>query len=206
MARDLTDRQREILEYIKSTVVDSGYQPSIREIGRHFGIRSTRGVVDHLEALERKGYISRHRDRNRSIRIDPKAGLFDGEAVSVPVLGTVTAGQPILAEENTIGRIMVDRDRLPSPDAFFLKVRGDSMVDAHIVEGDLALVKPQKNADPGEIVVALIDDEATVKRFYPEKGRIRLQPANDSFDPILVDPETREFRILGVVRGVVRWL
>lgn len=205
MSRELTNRQREILEFIKRTVVESGYQPSIREIGRHFGIRSTRGVVDHLEALERKGYISRHPDRNRSISLDPKAGLFDGEAVSVPVLGTVTAGQPILADENLIGRILIDRERLPSSDAFFLRVKGESMIDAHIMDGDLALVKPQSGAYPGDIVVALLGDEATVKRYYPEDGRVRLKPENDSLDPIIVYPDRQDFRILGVVRGVLRW-
>jgi repressor LexA len=205
VARGLTERQRQILEFIKRTVIDSGYQPSIREIGRHFGIRSTRGVVDHLEALQRKGYISRRPDRNRSISLGPKAGLFDGEAVSVPVLGTVTAGQPILAREHLIDQVMVSRDRLPSPDSFFLKIKGDSMVDAHILDGDLALVKPQNEARPGEVVVALIDDEATVKRFYPVDGKIRLQPENESLDPIIIDPERHDFRLIGVVRGVIRW-
>jgi len=205
MARELTPRQREILEFIQQTILEQGYQPSIREIGRQFGIKSTKGVVDHLKALERKGYISRFPERNRSIVLGPLVGRVGDSVAKVPVLGTVTAGNPVLARENIVGWIYLERDRLPSPDSYFLRVKGDSMIEAHIMDGDLVLVSPQREARRGDIVIALIGDEATVKRFYPEEGRVRLQPENEAMSPIYVNADSPHFRILGVVKSLIRW-
>ncbi len=202
--RPVTDRQQAILDFIVTTIRARGFPPSLREIGQHFGIRSTKGVNDHLEALEKKGKIRRHGNLSRGIEV-VNGSLLDEEVDSVPVLGRIAAGLPLLAEENVEGRFKLDRELLHGPENFLLRVQGESMIDAHICDGDYVLVRPQDTATNGEIVVALLDDEATVKHFFREEGGVRLQPANPSMSPIFVPRET-PLRILGKVVGVLRVL
>lgn len=203
-SRPLTDRQQAILDFVVSTIRARGFPPSLREIGQSFGIRSTKGVNDHLEALERKGKIRRHGSLSRGIELVEPLHLED-EADSVPVLGRIAAGQPLLAAENVEGSFRLDKDLLHGPENFLLRVQGSSMIDAHICNGDFVLVRPQDTATNGEIVVALVDDEATVKHFYREEDGVRLQPANPAMKPIIVPSET-PLRILGKVVGVLRVL
>jgi repressor LexA len=201
----LTDRQRAILEFVRRSVVKNGFPPTLREIGRHFAIRSTNGVNDHLRALERKGYLERLELKSRTLR---PVAAGSGEIVDVPLVGRVAAGTPLLAEENVQDTLRVDRFFLGSQrprEVFALRVTGESMVDDGILDGDYLFVRKQIVANSGDIVVALIDDEATVKRYYPEGDRIRLQPANPRMEPIYV--RKRDFRqvsLLGVVVGVYR--
>ncbi len=203
MKPKLTERQQQIYDFIRTTAASRGIPPSMREIGEHFGIRSTNGVEGHLAALERAGLISRERGKSRGI------SLHRGERrlAAVPVLGRVAAGVPVLSPENREGEAMVDLSlfSLRSPNNLFaLKVRGQSMINAHIMDDDTVLVRMQASVADGDIVVALTDGEATVKRFFAEKGRVRLQPENDSLKPIIIDQG--EFRILGRVVGVIRRL
>jgi len=204
----LTDRQRSVLEYLKQFLRDNGYPPTIREIAAHFGIRSPRGVQDHLAALERKGFIRRSRERSRGIELLGLAPLpaGDGNVVSLPLVGRVAAGQPVLSDENIEDWIEVDASFAAREGNFLLKVVGDSMVDAHILDGDTIVVSPQETARNGEIVVALVDDEATVKTFYREPGGIRLQPENPDMEPIRVPAGSGEVRIIGRVVAVMRVL
>jgi len=201
----LTDRQRAILEHIRQSSTRNGFPPTLREIGRHFGIRSTNGVNDHLRALERKGYLERTDMKSRTLR---PVSLGTGEWVEVPLVGRVAAGVPLLAAENVQETLRVDRfflgTRTPR-EVFALRVTGDSMIEDGILDGDYLFVRKQLVANPGDIVVALIDQEATVKRYYPEGDRIRLQPANRAMEPIYV--RRRDFRqvnLLGLVVGVYR--
>ena len=216
-ASDLTDRQREVLDFISGSISRCGYPPTLREIGSHFGIRSTNGVNDHLRALEKKGYLQREDLKSRALRPLYGNGEYerppvpgnDNHLVDVPLLGRVAAGQPILAVEQAEETLRVDRFFLGSGarEVFALRVKGDSMIEAGIHDGDFIFVKKAPNASPGEIVVALIEDEATVKRYFPEGDRIRFQPANASMEPIMV--RKRDFRsvnLLGVVIGVYRKL
>ncbi len=212
----LTDRQRLVLEFIQERVDAQGYPPTIREIGEFLGIRSTNGVSDHLKALEKKGFLKR--DGQKSRALVPVAGgeergatVIDFSAsnhvVEIPLLGKVAAGAPILAQENRAGTVRVDSFFLggTTKQVFALRVTGDSMIEDGIFDGDYIFVKKQLHADKGDIVVALIEDEATVKRFYPEGDRIRFQPANARLRPIYVRrDEFRETQILGVVVGVYR--
>jgi repressor LexA len=198
--KELTKRQKAVMDFINREVRKKRIPPSIREIGKELEISSPRGVTRHLEALEKKGFIHRGRIA-RGIRI-----LADtaGELVNLPLVGRIAAGKPLLAEENLDGSFSVDKSFVPSGRCFCLKVNGESMVGAGILDGDFVIVRQQSTAENGEIVVALLGDEATVKRFYREKGKIRLQPENPLMDPILVTGSKRDVSILGKVVGVFR--
>ena len=199
----LTGRQKEILEYIEKMITEHGKSPTIREIGEKFNISSTNGVRAHLEALMKKGYIRRQKLISRGIDL---VRSLAGPVRNVPVVGAVPAGNPITAIENIEGELAIDTSFLPGGETFTLRVEGDSMRDAGIFDGDYVLVKKQKSANSGEIVVAVIGEEATVKRYYPEGERIRLQPENETYDPIWVDRKSPEFYIAGKVVGLMRRL
>ncbi len=198
----LTKRQRQVLNFITQSIEERGYPPTMREIGQHMGIRSTNGVNDHLKALERKGHIVREDLKSRTLRPVETSP----PPVSVPLLGRVAAGQPILAVENLEETLKVDRYLVGSgEDIFGLRVKGESMIQDGILDGDIVFVKQQRTAERGEIVVAMLDEEATVKRYFPEKGGVRLQPANDTMAPIYVGPDDGStLDLLGVVVGVYR--
>jgi len=204
MTEGLTRRQQEVLDYITECVAARGYPPTLREIGRQMGIRSTNGVNDHLKALERKGFLARDDMKSRALR--PVSG--SGQVVEVPLLGQVAAGQLALAVEQSGDSVRIDRFFLgPSREVFALRIQGESMIEDGIHDGDFIFVRKQLDAAPGEIVVVIVDDEATVKRYYPEGDRIRLQPANAAMEPIYVRREDfRSVNILGVVVGVYRKL
>ncbi|MGC6178106.1 transcriptional repressor LexA [Lacrimispora sp. 38-1] len=197
----ITPKQQEILEYIKETILKKGYPPAVREICEAVNLKSTSSVHSHLETLEEKGYIRRDPTKPRTIEIiDDCFNLTRREVVNVPILGTVAAGQPLYAEENIENYYPIPSDLLPNAETFMLKVRGNSMINAGILEGDQIIVEHCSTAQNGEIVVALVDDSATVKRFFKENGHYRLQPENDSMDPIIVD----DVQILGKVIGLFR--
>ncbi|HEX7507715.1 MAG TPA: transcriptional repressor LexA [Polyangia bacterium] len=201
-AGGLTDRQRQVLDFISDSIRKRGFPPTLREIGSHFGIRSTNGVNDHLRALEKKGFLHREDLKSRALR-----PLFtEDEFVEVPVLGRVAAGLPMLAVQNYEDTVKVDRFFIgQNREVFALRVKGDSMIEAGIFDGDYVFIRKQLQASSGEIVVAMIGDEATVKRYYPEGDTIRFQPANAAMSPIIV--RKRDFRsvnLLGVVIGVYR--
>lgn len=197
----ITDKQREILEYIKETILKKGYPPAVREICEAVRLKSTSSVHSHLEQLEKNGYIRRDPTKPRTIEIiDDTFNLARREVVNVPLLGTVAAGAPILAQENIENYFPIPVEMLPNKEIFMLKVKGDSMIDAGIYNGDRVIVAKADTARNGEIVVAPVDDSATVKTFYKEKGRFRLQPQNASMDPIILD----EVQILGKVIGLFR--
>jgi len=207
----LTQRQKEILEFIISHIEQYGYPPSIPEIQEKFSFKSPNAVSDHLEALERKGYIARRPHKSRGIEVliqskpEKDENLNGGNVAEVPIVGRVSAGTPILAEENLEGTLFVDRSLVRDPKGVFaLRVQGESMVKAGILDGDFVLIKQQPAAEQGEIVVALIEDEATVKRFYKDKNKIKLKPENDTMKPIVVDSKGGSVRILGKVVGVIR--
>ena len=200
----ITDKQREILEYIKNEILNRGFPPSVREICEAVELKSTSSVHAHLETLEKNGYIRRDPTKPRTIEIlDDNFNLLRREMVNVPVVGTVTAGQPIQAVENIESYFPVPAEFMPNQQCFILNVQGESMVNAGILDGDQVLVQQQPDAQNGEIVVALLGEEATVKRFYKEKNCYRLQPENDTMEPIIVDSD-QEFKILGKVFGVFR--
>jgi repressor LexA len=205
MRPKLTTRQQQLLQYIEQVVSTTGVPPSIRQIGAALGISSTNGVRSHLKALEKKGYIQRSLRTSRGItmldRIKRVTTRALREAIDIPLLGRVTAGAPILAVENREGHLRLDPSLVKSPDTFALRVEGDSMIEAGILDGDYVLVRPQQSADNGDIVVALLDDEeVTVKRFYREANGFRLQPENARLTPIRVPA----VRICGKVTGLVR--
>src|SRR5688572_30907703 len=208
----LTKRQAQTLDFIRQSIEERGYPPTLREIGESMGIRSTNGVNDHLRALERKGYLSREDMKSRALRLvsresEPPAGS-DDSLLDVQVLGRVAAGLPLLAEENVVDTVRIDRMLVRGGrDVFGLRVQGDSMIEAGILNGDYIFVRKQSSAERGEIVVALIGDEATVKHYFPEKDYVRFQPANDQMAPILVRAsDFRSTMLLGVVVGVYRRL
>ncbi|MCP3169308.1 transcriptional repressor LexA [Myxococcus qinghaiensis] len=212
---ELTDRQREILSFIVKETETRGFPPTIREIGEHMEIRSTNGVNDHLKALERKGYLNRGEQQSRSLVPTKRARLLlglgakrDAGMVEVPLLGKVAAGAPLLAQEHMEDSVKIDSFLLGGVngrEVFALRVKGQSMIDDGIHDGDYLFVKKTPAANPGDIVVALIEDEATVKRYYPEGERIRFQPANATMQPIYVSrAEFRSTMILGLVVGVYR--
>lgn len=199
---ELTPKQEEIFEYMKSIILERGYPPSVREIGIAVNLKSTSSVFAHLEALEKKGYIRKDPSKPRAIEIcDDSFQMVRTETASIPVVGQVAAGHPILAEQNIDSYFPIPMERVPQGDAFILKVKGDSMINIGIMNGDNILVESTKNVYNGDVVVALIDDSATVKTFYREDGHIRLQPENDTMDPIIVSDCT----ILGKVFGVYRF-
>jgi repressor LexA len=219
---ELTDRQKEVLEFIQESIAARGYPPTLREIGERMGIRSTNGVNDHLKALEKKGYLAREDLKSRALRplkmptgtaVGARpAGLLalSDDVVEVPVIGRVAAGAPLLAVENVEDTVKIDRFFLGATSAgarevFALRVKGESMIDDGIFDGDFIFVRKSLTAERGDIVVALIDDEATVKRYYPEGDVIRFQPANATMQPILV--RRRDFKsvnLIGIVVGVYR--
>ena len=197
----ITPKQQEILEYIKETILKKGYPPAVREICEAVNLKSTSSVHSHLETLERNGYIRRDPTKPRTIEIiDDCFNLARREVVNVPLLGTVAAGMPLLAQENIENYFPTPTEMLPDKEVFMLRVKGDSMIEAGIFNGDLIFVEKTVTAENGEIVVALLDDSATVKRFYKENGHYRLQPENSSMEPIIVD----EVQILGKVFGLFR--
>ena len=219
----LTDRQREILEFISQSIEERGYPPTLREIGLHFGIRSTNGVNDHLRALEKKGHLQREDLKSRALRpvgMQPASSRSAGsvaqlparpdprlaDIVEIPVVGRVAAGLPLLAVENVQDTVHVDKFFIgQTREVFALRVKGESMIEDGIFDGDYIFVKKQLQASRGDIVVAMIGDEATVKRYYPEGDTIRFQPANAAMQPIVV--RKRDFKsvnLVGVVIGVYR--
>jgi repressor LexA len=196
-----TERQRRILEIIGDFTAEHGYPPSVREIGERVGLSSSSTIHAHLKALERRGLISRDPTKPRALRSSASPPAH--AALVVPILGRVAAGVPITAQEDVEGEFLLPSDYVPrASDAFMLRVQGDSMVDAAILDGDLILVRPQRSAENGEIVVAMLDGEATVKRFYREPARIRLQPENRTMAPIYAT----DVEIVGRVEAVVRRL
>lgn len=210
---DLNKRERAILKFIEKQINEKGYPPSVREIGKAVGLSSTATVHGYLAKLTKKGYIKKEDQKGRTLRV-LKGGLADNEKpspkplyngrelVDVPVIGKITAGAPILAVENVTDTFPIPIDFVGNSESFMLTVRGESMIEAGILDGDYILVKRQNSARNGQIVVALIEDEATVKTFYKEKDYIRLQPENSTMDPIIVP----DCKILGVVGGVFRKL
>ncbi|HAE45152.1 MAG TPA: transcriptional repressor LexA [Lachnospiraceae bacterium] len=200
----ITAKQKEILDFIKNEILNKGYPPSVRDICEAVRLKSTSSVHAHLETLEKNGYIRRDPTKPRAIEIiDDNFNLTRREVVNVPLLGTVAAGQPLLAVENVDSYFPIPAEYLPNRQTFMLKVKGDSMINAGILNGDDVIVAEQSTAVDGDIVVALIDDSATVKTFYREDGFIRLQPENDTMDPIIVEGN---LKILGKVIGVMRFL
>lgn len=197
----ISDKQREILEYIKSEILNKGYPPAVRDICEAVHLKSTSSVHSHLETLEKNGYIRRDPTKPRAIEIiDDNFNLVRREVVNVPLVGRVAAGEPLLAVENIESYFPIPADMMPNVETFMLKVKGESMINAGIFDGDYIMVRQQNVASNGEMIVALVDDSATVKTFYKENGHYRLQPENDSMDPIIVD----DVQILGKVCGVFR--
>jgi repressor LexA len=216
MKNQLTDRQEEILTFIKQFREENGYPPTLREIGKKFGISSTFGVKRHLDALVKKGYLNVESNASRGISLqkDAESGLNgvssfvekEYDFSKIPIVGRVAAGSPVLAIENIEGNVVIDPSFMKkSQDSFALRIKGDSMINAGIFEGDLVIVLPTKMASNGEIVVAMINDEATVKTYENKNNKIKLIPENEKYNPIEVD-DTSEFSIVGKVIGVLRWL
>ncbi len=197
----ITDKQREILEYIKKEILNKGYPPTVRDICEAVHLKSTSSVHSHLETLEKNGYIRRDPTKPRAIEIVDDSFNPRREVVNVPMVGRVAAGQPVLAVENIESYFPVPSEFMPNSETFMLKVKGESMINAGIFDGDQILVEQCKDARNGDMVVALVDDSATVKTFYKEDGHIRLQPENDSMEPIIVP----DCQILGKVFGVFRF-
>lgn len=197
----ITKKQSEILEYIKSQILNKGYPPSVRDICVAVGLKSTSSVHAHLETLEKNGYIRRDPTKSRTIEIiDDTFNLARREVVNVPLLGRVAAGEPLLAVENVVSYFPIPSEFVPNDELFMLTVKGDSMINIGIYEGDNIIVRKTNAANNGDVIVALVDDSATVKRFYKEDGHIRLQPENDFMEPIIVS----DCEILGKVVGLVR--
>jgi repressor LexA len=227
---ELTTSQGKVLDFLKNFLGERGYPPTLREIASHFGLKGPKGPQKTLTILEKKGYIRRTPGGSRTVEIlKPQTGRPGGlpyemggqrgvssdtdfiESASVPtfpipIVGRVTAGEPILALENIEGYIHLDRTFVSSQNVFLLRVQGDSMIEAHIQDGDFALVKPQSNAENGEIVVALIEDEATIKRIFQKRNLVRLEPANPTMEPIVVQKGEKKVTIVGKVIGIFRKL
>jgi repressor LexA len=212
MERTLTSTQKKVLNYLKNHLQEKGYPPTLREIGSYFGLRGPKAPQKTLQILEKKGYIRRVPGGSRAIEIlkyfdkDGRHGGLPYATLSIPIVGRVRAGEPILAVENIEGYIHLDRSLVSSEDVFLLRVQGDSMIGAHIRDGDFALVKPQPNAENGEIVVALIEDEATIKRIFKKRDLIRLEPAHPNLEPIIVKKGEKKVTIVGKVVGIFRKL
>lgn len=199
----LTERQQQVYNFLVAYLAANGYPPTLQEIARHLQVSGNLGVLRHLRVLERAGLIVRNPGSSRAIVLVDRSG---SDSVVLPLVGTVRAGLPQLALEEIEAHIAVDRSLVKAQDSFLLRVRGDSMIGAHIVDGDLAVVRPQASAENGEIVVALIDGEATLKRFFHEGDRIRLQPEHAGMEPIVVPADTQEVTIIGKVTGLCRIL
>ncbi|MCR5748272.1 MAG: transcriptional repressor LexA [Lachnospiraceae bacterium] len=197
----ISEKQRQILEYIKSEILDKGYPPAVRDICQAVELKSTSSVHAHLETLEKNGYIRRDPTKPRAIEIlDEDFNLGRREVTNIPLIGTVAAGQPILAQQNIENYFPFPVEMAPNSQCFALKVQGESMINIGINDGDYVFVKETNSANNGDLVVALVDDSATVKNFYRENGHIRLQPQNDDMEPIIVN----DCKILGKVFGVFR--
>lgn len=199
----ISPKQQEILEYIKSQILERGFPPAVRDICEAVHLRSTSSVHSHLETLEKNGYIRRDPTKPRAIEIlDDSFNFLRREMVNVPIVGRVAAGEPLLAQQNIEEYFPIPVEYMPNKQTFMLKVKGESMINAGILDGDMVLVEQRQTANDGEIIVALVEDGATVKTFYREEGIIRLQPENDTMDPIIVE----DVQILGKVIGVFRFL
>ncbi len=199
--KKISEKQREILEYIKEEYLKKGFSPSVREICKAVNLKSTSSVHSHLETLEKKGYIRKDPTKPRTIVLtDDEFAVSNRSIVNIPIVGNVAAGEPIFAQQNIEGYFPMLAEDMPSGELFMLKVKGESMINAGIFSGDLIAVKKQASANNGDIVVALVDDSATVKTFYKEKDHYRLQPENDSMDPIIV----QNVEILGKLAGLYR--
>lgn len=199
----LTKRQQQVYDFLVAYLSDNGYPPTLQEIASHLQVSGNLGVLRHLKALEREGLITRSPGSSRSIALTNRV---ERGSVLLPLVGSVRAGAPELAMEEIEAHIAVDPALVKSRDAFLLRVKGDSMIEAHIVAGDLAVIRPQSTAENGEIVVVLIDGEATLKRFFHEGERIRLQPENLSMEPIFIAADTQDVAIVGKVTGLCRVL
>ncbi|MFW5718329.1 MAG: transcriptional repressor LexA [Spirochaetota bacterium] len=197
--REITRRQSEVLDYIKSFIDNHHFPPTIREISEHFSI-SVKAAYDHVKALEKKGFLKIDNNRSRTIEVLGRDEPSDHEVLEIPVLGNVAAGLPLLAEENLEGKVRLPAEHLGRGDHFALHVRGDSMRDAGIMDGDLAVFRQQQVADNGDIVVAMVDEAVTLKRFFKEKNRVRLQAENPDYPPIF----TQNVRVLGRLAHLVR--
>lgn len=198
----ISEKQKEILEYMKQEILNKGYPPTVRDICEAVKLKSTSSVHSHLETLEKNGYIRRDPTKPRAIEIiDDNFNLTRREMTNVPMIGRVAAGEPILAVENIESYFPIPTEYMPNAESFMLKVKGESMINAGIFDGDQILVEKCSSARNGDMVVALVDDSATVKTFYKENGHIRLQPENDTMDPIIVD----DCEIMGKVFGVFRF-
>ena len=211
MAKPLTEKQKAILDFIRAETARRGFPPTLREIGAHFGLHSTGSVRDHLRALQRKGHIDRRRYLSRGIALRPAPAAARRPAPprpshAIPLLGDIAAGPPRLAVESPDDLLAIDPTLFGGGDLFALRVQGDSMRDAGIYDGDHVIVRRQATATNGDIVVALVDDEATVKRFFHEGRRVRLQPENETMSPIYLEPRDAELQLLGKVVGVLRKL
>lgn len=203
MGNELTARQKELFDFLRDFFREKGFPPTLREMASHFGLKGPRGPQKTLNILERKGYIRKIPGESRAIEI---LGFSSSNIISIPIVGRVRAGEPILAIENIEGYFNLDRSFASSKDVFLLRVQGDSMIDAHIQDGDFALVKPQSSAENGEIVVALIEDEATIKRIFTERDLIRLEPANQHMEPIVIKKGEEKVSLVGKVVGIFRKL
>lgn len=202
----ISQKQSEILEYMKNEILNRGFPPSVREICEAVHLKSTSSVHSHLETLEKNGYIRRDPTKPRAIEIvDDNFNLVRRETVNVPIIGKVSAGQPLLAVENIDGYFPIPSEYMPNNKTFMLIVQGDSMINAGIFNGDYVIVEQQQTAENGQKIVALVEDSATVKTFYKEDGHIRLQPENDTMEPIIVKQD-QFFQILGKVIGVFRFM
>jgi len=204
--KELTPTQERVLDFLKDFLMEKGFPPTLREIASHFGLRGPRGPQKTLTILEKKGFIRKVPGGSRAIEILSYPQFSLTHILSVPIIGRVRAGEPILAIENIEGYINLDRSLVSSGDVFLLRVEGDSMIDAHIQDGDFALVKPQPDGENGEIVVALIEDEATIKRIFKKRDLIRLEPANLKMEPIVVKKGEKKVTIVGKVVGIFRKL
>ena len=219
--KDLTETQQKVFDFLKNFLRKKGYPPTLREVASHFGLKGPRGPQKTVQILERKGYVHKTPGGSRTIEIlKPKGssrhgglpyarrveGSFHLQTLSLPIVGRVTAGEPILAIENIEGYVNLDRTLVSSENAFLLRVEGDSMIEAHIQDGDFALVQPQSHAENGEIVVALVDDEATIKRIFKQRDFIRLEPANPKMEPIVIKKGEKKVSIVGKVVGIFRKL
>ena len=202
----ISQKQSEILEYMKNEILNRGFTPSVIEICEAVHLKSTSSVHSHLETLEKNGYIRRDPTKPRAIEIvDDNFNLVRRETVNVPIIGKVSAGQPLLAVENIDGYFPIPSEYMPNNKTFMLIVQGDSMINAGIFNGDYVIVEQQQTAENGQKIVALVEDSATVKTFYKEDGHIRLQPENDTMEPIIVEQD-QFFQILGKVIGVFRFM
>lgn len=200
--KTLTERQREVLDYIAQFTDDNVYPPTVREIGEHFGI-SLRAVQDHIAALQKKGYLTQAQKRSRSLRVirDEREKVKESFVTTVPVLGRVAAGKPLFEEENLDGRItLAEPQILPGKDYFAINVKGAGMINAGILDGDVAVIEQAETASDGQIVAVVLDNSITLKRYYREESRIRLQPENPEFQPVYC----QDVRILGILKSVVR--